>query len=266
MKILGINLAEHGSICSMIDGQIGWYLEAERITRVKYDFQVSRLFDFCEYPDYIALADCDYSPARVGNDKNMFSSKDVAKVKRIFPEAKVIDYRKDHHLTHAAVAYYNSYFLEAAVVVVDGNGSDGECESIFHVSHNEFMRVHKRVIQDDNPGIGKLFEEVAVKEGFDHRDAGKVMGLASYGKGPSHEIQTLWESRMRFLVEKAIRLTGCNNVCLSGGCFLNCTADYKLIKSLPKHVKIYTEPVSHDGGTSIGAAYLVHYDSKFRYS
>lgn len=48
--------------------------------------------------------------------------------------------------------------------------------------------------------------------------------------------------------------TGIKNVVCSGGYFLNCVANYYLIKELP-HINFYFEPVAHDGGTAIGAAY-----------
>ena len=46
------------------------------------------------------------------------------------------------------------------------------------------------------------------------------------------------------------------NIVLSGGCFLNCVVNYKLQKELD--VRIRVMPIAHDGGTSIGAAYLAH--------
>ena len=46
------------------------------------------------------------------------------------------------------------------------------------------------------------------------------------------------------------------NLVLAGGCFLNCVVNYKLQKQLD--VSIRAMPVAHDGGTSIGAAYLAH--------
>ena len=56
-----------------------------------------------------------------------------------------------------------------------------------------------------------------------------------------------------------IRLTGQKNVCLSGGFFLNCVANYYYLSILPKDVNLYIEPVSSDAGTSIGAAkYMWH--------
>ena len=54
------NLAEHGSICVLNDGQIELYHEAERITRKKYDFRVEDLITEDLKPDAIAVVDCDY--------------------------------------------------------------------------------------------------------------------------------------------------------------------------------------------------------------
>ena len=42
----------------------------------------------------------------------------------------------------------------------------------------------------------------------------------------------------------------------SGGCFLNCVVNYKLRKELD--VPIHAEPIAHDGGTYIPAAYLAY--------
>ena len=262
MRILGVNLAEHGSICILNDGQIEHYIEAERITKTKYDFRVDQIINESLKPDKIALADCDFLFAKEGCDKMMYTAKARAKLKRIFPDIPIFDFSKKHHLTHAACGYYRSDFLEAVVVVVDGVGSNGECESIYHVSHNEFTCIQKRLTKKDSRGFGQLFELTAESMGWDHREAGKVMGHAAYGEGDTYECQRLWEKRLNMLVEDAIRETGCECVVLSGGCMLNCVANYKLRKSLPKAVKLYTEPVCHDGGTSIGAAYLVHYATK----
>ena len=53
------------------------------------------------------------------------------------------------------------------------------------------------------------------------------------------------------------------NVCLSGGFFLNCVANYYYLSILPKDVNLYIEPVSSDAGTSIGAAkYIYHHKTR----
>ena len=78
------------------------------------------------------------------------------------------------------------------------------------------------------------------------------MGMAAYGKPEAYYLQRQWE-------ERALELANYSNgkpLILSGGCFLNCVVNYKLRKELD--VPIYAEPIAHDGGTSIGAAYLAH--------
>lgn len=60
-------------------------------------------------------------------------------------------------------------------------------------------------------------------------------------------------------IEKYTKETGLKQVCCSGGYFLNCVANYYLIKRFP-NIEFYFEPVSHDGGTAIGAAKLLWYE------
>ena len=66
------------------------------------------------------------------------------------------------------------------------------------------------------------------------------------------------EKRGLELINLAIEKTGCKNVVLSGGFFLNCVANYYYRKNLPNDAIMYVEPIAHDGGTAIGAAYLAN--------
>ena len=59
---------------------------------------------------------------------------------------------------------------------------------------------------------------------------------------------------MCFLIDKAFSLSGENNIVVSGGYALNCVANYEYLKHLKNKKNIYVEPISHDGGTSLGAA------------
>ena len=54
-------------------------------------------------------------------------------------------------------------------------------------------------------------------------------------------------------IEKAIKETGLKQVCCAGGYFLNCVANYYLTKRFPD-IEFYFEPMSYDGGISLGAA------------
>ena len=62
------------------------------------------------------------------------------------------------------------------------------------------------------------------------------------------------------MIQKTIDLTGKKNICVSGGFFLNCVANYYYLESLQKDgIKLYAEPVSNDAGTAMGAAMLFYY-------
>ena len=99
------------------------------------------------------------------------------------------------------------------------------------------------------------------------------MGLAPYGKyvegqylASSNEnaaatIQKEWEDRAVELVKIAAKK--CNNIVLTGGCFLNVVVNYKLLKEFPD-LNFYVDPISFDGGTAIGAAYILHNNPKIK--
>ena len=50
------------------------------------------------------------------------------------------------------------------------------------------------------------------------------------------------------------------NIIITGGCALNCVANYEYLKHLPKDVNLYIEPVSNDAGTAIGLAKYLYYE------
>ena len=72
-------------------------------------------------------------------------------------------------------------------------------------------------------------------------------------KDLAYAIQKETENRMIDLIRKAHEETGEKNIVICGGYGLNCVANYKYWKEFPD-LNIYCEPISHDGGTSIGGA------------
>lgn len=73
------------------------------------------------------------------------------------------------------------------------------------------------------------------------------------------EIQNECQKNVGDMIEKYINKTGLKNVVCSGGYFLNCVNNYYLTKRFPD-VNFYFEPISHDGGTAIGAALALWYE------
>lgn len=85
----------------------------------------------------------------------------------------------EHHIAHAASAFYPSPFHNAAVLTLDGRGE--VATTTYNVGQNVDLI---RIGQVDMPhSLGLLYERVTSYLGFLHSsDEYKVMALASYGK------------------------------------------------------------------------------------
>jgi carbamoyltransferase len=90
----------------------------------------------------------------------------------------------NHHMLHACATFFSSCFDEAAVLIVDGRGSDNETQSLFHASGNRI----KRIEHTTTVGIGLLYAAVTQAIGFKKLEEGKTMGLAPYGAKVSKPI------------------------------------------------------------------------------
>ena len=95
---------------------------------------------------------------------------------KISEETK-ISFCESHHLAHAYTAFLPSPFDEAAVVVIDGLGSEQQTHSIFKADKNKI----KLITTQYGNGIGELYTLVTRQLGFDSGEEGKTMGLAPYG-------------------------------------------------------------------------------------
>jgi len=252
-SVLGLNVSNNGSACVLRNGKLEFYLESERITRKKRDTCIRSLLRHVkQFYDIDAIAICDSHWTK--HSKKLLSSLDIKLAKNIFPDAGVYDFRQDHHKCHAASAFYNSGFDDAVAIVVDANGSKHrngiEIESIFDAP--SWKLLHRKYFSEDDVGIGKLYQQACVNYGYHPEDAGKVMGLAAYGKKDAYYVQQKWEQRALELA----KMFPNRNLVLAGGCFLNCVVNYKLQKELDVRMRVM--PVAHDGGTAIGAAYLAY--------
>jgi carbamoyltransferase len=85
-----------------------------------------------------------------------------------------------HHRCHAASAFYASGFSDAAVLVVDGQGED-ESTSIFAARYGEPLVRRER--WPSSASLGFMYDGACRAIGLDFLEAGKTMGLASYGRG-----------------------------------------------------------------------------------
>lgn len=73
----------------------------------------------------------------------------------------------------------------------------------------------------------------------------------------AYACQTQTQDQVVKLIRKAVAMTGRKNVVISGGFGLNCVANYHYLDALKDDgINLYCEPISNDGGTSIGAALM----------
>jgi len=364
--IAGITRGHNGATCLLKDGELVFYIEEERLSKKKYDggplAGLLKIKEYTDKIDFLVVAhtnSLELSAGKIdftGDDIYTGFARKIGLIDQKFngeSHPQVVDLGMIHHELHAACAFFNSGFEEAACVVVDGagtfvplgdNNTGWELESIFHATYpGEIITKYKHigvrgpqptfektqvphthrgreglhdVIFSDKPGITKCYEAMTDYCGFPFIEAGKAMGLAPYGKpdenipfifhGQSgrrfsnrnlfvpnypnganvdkvafpyldtdnltikknfaYAVQKATQEEVLALILKAVEITGSKNVVLAGGYGLNCVANYEYLKHLPADVKLYNEPISHDGGTCIGAAKLVHHTENLDYT
>jgi carbamoyltransferase len=211
-NILSINPGHNGSAALLVDGEVAYYLEEERLTRAKYDGNPFRaMLDIMSkwHVDLLIIAGTGQEDHRLpwtGEDAY------TALVRKFFPNVKVEKAGSEHHLGHVSDAFYNSGFEKAIALVVDGAGSlkkekldeegkytaEGfETESIWVCEYPSKFSVLRKVYGSNmGPKIGnqvfdfdggavtitKAYEAVSEYLGFGFIEAGKTMGLAPYGE------------------------------------------------------------------------------------
>lgn len=198
--------------------------------------------------------------------------------------------RVEHHLSHAANAYYTSGFDQALIVTLDGYGS-GLAGSINIGRDGKIERVHGLEYPHS---LGTFYESVTSALGFrPSRHEGKIVGLAAYGdpevlgdllrsrfvqaNGGFRIIETnnVYFARLlaaqfpkidvaaayqRVLEEVAVayvsqyvKKTGLKNLVLSGGVVANVKLNQRL-REIPGIEGIFIHPNMGDGGCGTGAA------------
>jgi len=221
MNILGISAYYHDSAaCIIKDGQIIAAVQEERFTRIKNDPSFpEQAVKYCLDEAGLTLKDIDYvcyyekpllkferliytfldqAPKGYRNflksmpiwikQKLMLRNVIKKELKHLYPKEK----RKfkilfpEHHLSHAASAYYPSGFSESAILTIDGVGEwDTSC--IYKAKGSTIEKI-KSIRYPDS--IGLLYSAFTSYLGFKVNSGEyKMMGLAPYGNENSDQTQ-----------------------------------------------------------------------------
>lgn len=211
-NVLAINPGHNGSAALVCDGKLELYIEEERMSRMKYDgnpFKAMMHIMERHHINELIIGGTGQEDHRLPwTGENSYH----ALVRKYNPNVKVTIIWNEHHLGHAASAFYNSGFDTAAAVIVDGSGSLKkisfhpedqsltadvyETESIYSCEYPaKFNPVFKRYAANNAPTVNepsldmdgavttvKAYEAVSEYLGFGFIEAGKTMGLAPYGR------------------------------------------------------------------------------------
>lgn len=215
MKIIGLSAYYHDSAaCLVIDGQVIAAAQEERFTRKKHDEGFPRhSIEYCLSEAGLQIADIDYfvfydkpflkferlletylafAPRGF---KSFVTSLPVWLKDKLFQKSVISDALKDnfgdavdwsqrllfseHHLSHAASAFFPSPFEDAAVLTMDGVGE--WATTSLAIGHENELSVHKEILFPHS--LGLLYSAVTYYTGFKVNSGEyKVMGLAPYGE------------------------------------------------------------------------------------
>ena len=191
MWIVGLNRQHNSSVCLLKDGEIIFHSEEERHSRFKADsnpfLALNKIYDYTDHIDELCVAGFSLDSQLVSGSTLDYYATVLSKTLKKPFNWVVSDH--NHHEQHAACAFYNSGFESSLCVIVDGNGSwnqekrQQEIESIYHIEYPaKITLLYKRYSSDDYCSSGWMFEGISDYFGLNSLDAGKVMGMSSYGK------------------------------------------------------------------------------------
>ncbi|TAN64201.1 MAG: hypothetical protein EPN20_08650, partial [Magnetospirillum sp.] len=222
MNILGLSCYYHDSAaCLVRDGIVAAAIEEERLTRKKHDssFPLNAI-RHCLAEQGLSGGDLDavafYEKPLSKLERALMTSGDLAawnidhfisasaRLEETIAEA--IGYDRgllylEHHLSHAAAAFYPSPFEDAAILTVDGVG-EWATTAIFA---GQGGRIDQRSEIRYPDSLGLLYSAMTAFLGFEVNEGEyKLMGLASYGR-PRHT--ALFERVIRLHPDGSFRLS-----------------------------------------------------------
>ena len=212
--IVSCSRGHNASTTLLVNGEIVFYLEEERLSRWKRDgtpfLGLQKVFDYVDHIDHLVVCH-----THRNGPQNDWTGEDiyrgyVRKLSRKKFNFEVTYIDRIHHEMHATCAFVNSGFDSAGVLIADGAGSFlqttatretvFEFESIYHAKKPVVLSTKykhlgtdgsvgyinldedREIFLTDNPGIVKEYEAVTAYCGWQTIDAGKTMGLSPYGK------------------------------------------------------------------------------------
>ena len=213
-SVLGVTLGHDTSFAHIIDGKVVGVMEAERYFRQKrYKLHCLTLEPGKHISgyQYVSLDDLELFLGMVAKEWGVkfdaLAVQNAGRVEEFNNFQSVLkklgfqfgaSYQVDHHLSHAALAYYTSPFDDALILSYDGEGNDGQ--TIFFKGKGKSL-----TYLENNPlRFGQSYNNLGYIAGIRPEicgtSAGKTMGLTAYG-----ELVDEWMPYARDYVRKYVK-------------------------------------------------------------
>jgi len=214
LNILGITLGHDSSVALIVDGVVHGIMEAERYFRQKrYKLHCFTLepgrhqsgFQYVDVEDFALFLELvsktwgrTFDVVAVQNQgrKDEYNNT-LALLKHngfSFSDA----FHVDHHLSHAALAYYSSPYAESVVLSYDGMGNDGQTV-LFHGTNGVLNYIEQSPLRFGQ-SYNNLGYILAIQPDVAGSTAGKTMGLSAYGR-----IRPEWVASARKYVREYVK-------------------------------------------------------------
>ena len=216
MKILGIHDGHNASACLLEDGKIKWAIQEERLTNEKNrggfpEKAVKKILELenlaPEGIDYVTMASrsTPFGSSREQRVKDFRKSKSFfRKVKEILRETPAYDVHVmiqqrrrirnlknlgfsgkqivfvDHHLCHAATAYFGSPWRKKVLVLTNDGRGDMLCASVWIGNNGNLEKISET---EEGNSVGEIYAKTTFLLGFvplEHEY--KLMGMSPYVK------------------------------------------------------------------------------------
>jgi len=209
---LGIHIGHDRGASLVIDGELVGSIAQERLDRIKHSRSIEIPYDSIDrLLNYNNISIEDINCIGFSGDA-MEAEWVLLKIKDDFINHYDIEgipfYAVSHHDSHAFAAYCMSGYDEALVLIADGGGDYvndmAESESLYVANKKDIIPIDKRLqnatikrmsnesnylfeympktVRKQQISVARKYEQITYMLGFGWGQAGKTMGLASYGK------------------------------------------------------------------------------------
>ena len=231
--VLGINTSNHDRSAALLkDGRIVCAISEERIDRRKHSqgfygdnarsivIPPMAAINYCLEAEKIAIDDLDLIV--IGRSMQLCIN-DVMKYIPIKDKSKIVELPiPSHHQAHAYSSYFASGFEKSLILIIDEQGhwlenNTFEKESIYIAENEEIKELQTFKGNYIDISIGMFYDLFSVILGFTDGSvpaAGKLMGLASYGKkektykllevNKEGNINVKWDNLIQYLKLKKV--------------------------------------------------------------